>query len=127
MSFTDIVFAFAGLFGLFFALAVGVLSLTWLERKTLARIQQRAGPSVVGPHGLLQPFADAMKLVTKEDIIPAFCVMAYDEFECQPMVGGDGNQRPNVWDEPADKTFTYKGHESARYLAGALLLSLIHI
>jgi len=72
LSFTDIVFAFAGLFGLFFALAVGVLSLTWLERKTLARIQQRAGPSVVGPHGLLQPFADAMKLVTKEDIIPAY-------------------------------------------------------
>ena len=57
----------------------------------------------------------------KEDIIPAFCVMAYDEFECQPMVGRDGSQRPNVWDEPADKTFTYKGHESARYLAGALL------
>jgi NADH:ubiquinone oxidoreductase subunit H len=54
LSFTDILFAFTGLFGLFSALAVGVLSLTWLERKTLARIQQRAGPSVVGPHGLLQ-------------------------------------------------------------------------
>ena len=72
MSFTDILFAFTGLFGLFSALAVGVLSLTWLERKTLARIQQRAGPSVVGPHGLLQPVADAMKLATKEDIIPAY-------------------------------------------------------
>ncbi len=72
MSFTDILFAFAGLFGLFSALLVGVLSLTWLERKTLARIQQRAGPSVVGPHGLLQPVADAMKLATKEDIIPAY-------------------------------------------------------
>jgi len=58
--------------GLFTALAVGVLSLTWLERKTLARIQQRAGPSVVGPHGLLQPVADAIKLMTKEDIIPAY-------------------------------------------------------
>jgi NADH-quinone oxidoreductase subunit H len=72
LSFTEIVFAFAGLFGLFTALAVGVLSLTWMERKTLARIQQRAGPSLVGPHGLLQPVADAMKLATKEDIIPAF-------------------------------------------------------
>jgi NADH-quinone oxidoreductase subunit H len=72
LSFTDFAFAFAGLFGLFSALAVGVLSLTWLERKTLARIQQRAGPSVVGPHGLLQPVADAMKLATKEDIIPAY-------------------------------------------------------
>ena len=72
MSFTEVVFTFAGLFGLFSALAVGVLSLTWMERKTLARIQQRAGPSLVGPHGLLQPVADAMKLATKEDIIPAF-------------------------------------------------------
>ncbi|MDP6272725.1 MAG: NADH-quinone oxidoreductase subunit H, partial [Dehalococcoidia bacterium] len=53
--------------GLFTALAVGVLSLTWLERKTLARIQQRAGPSVVGPHGLLQPVADAIKLMTGAD------------------------------------------------------------
>ncbi|MEE3245869.1 MAG: extradiol ring-cleavage dioxygenase, partial [Chloroflexota bacterium] len=57
----------------------------------------------------------------KEDIIPAFCVMAYEEFECQPMSGSDGSQRPNVWDEPADKIFRYKGHESARYLACALL------
>jgi len=72
LSFTEVVFTFAGLFGLFSALAVGVLSLTWMERKTLARIQQRAGPSLVGPHGLLQPVADAMKLATKEDIIPAF-------------------------------------------------------
>ena len=39
----------------------------------------------------------------KEDIIPAFCILAYDSFECQPMVGRDGGQRPNVWDEPADK------------------------
>ena len=57
----------------------------------------------------------------KEDIIPAFCVMAYEEFECQPMAGTDGSQRPNVWNEPANKIFRYKGHESARYLASALI------
>jgi NADH-quinone oxidoreductase subunit H len=63
--------ATAGLFGLFAFLATVVLSLTWFERKTLARIQMRAGPSRVGPHGLLQPLADVIKLVLKEDIQPA--------------------------------------------------------
>jgi NADH-quinone oxidoreductase subunit H len=59
------------LVGLFIGLMVVVLFLTWMERKLLARIQQRAGPSLVGPNGLLQPLADAVKLLTKEDMRPA--------------------------------------------------------
>jgi len=43
---------------------------TWLERKLLARLQHRIGPNVTGPFGLLQPFADAIKLAFKEDIVP---------------------------------------------------------
>src|SRR5262245_59514554 len=44
--------------------------LQWVERKVIARIQSRLGPSRVGPHGLLQPLAVVIKLVTKEDLLP---------------------------------------------------------
>ena len=59
-----------GLFIMFTALSVVVLSLVWLERKALGRLQRRLGPTRTGPMGLLQPVADAVKLILKEDIIP---------------------------------------------------------
>ena len=57
---------------MFTALAIVVLSLTWLERKILGRLQRRLGPTRTGPMGLLQPVADALKLVLKEDLIPSW-------------------------------------------------------
>lgn len=46
------------------------IALTWVERKGAARFQDRIGPNRVGPVGIFQPFADALKMLTKEDTTP---------------------------------------------------------
>jgi NADH-quinone oxidoreductase subunit H len=51
-------------------LLIGVAYLTYAERKVLAAMQMRKGPNVVGPFGLFQPFADALKMLMKETILP---------------------------------------------------------
>jgi NADH-quinone oxidoreductase subunit H len=51
-------------------LLIGVAYLTYFERKVMAAIQLRKGPNVVGPFGLWQPFADAIKMMFKETIFP---------------------------------------------------------
>ena len=53
------------------ALLTGFAYLTWYERRALARIQVRVGPNRAGPFGLLQPIADAVKLIFKEELTPA--------------------------------------------------------
>jgi len=61
----------AGIVALLVPLMLGVAYLTYVERKVIAAMQMRKGPNVVGPFGLLQPIADALKLMTKETIIPS--------------------------------------------------------
>ena len=62
--------AFIGGFAILNFIGLVLLILVWLERRILARIQVRRGPNRVGPYGLLQPLADAIKLIQKETIIP---------------------------------------------------------
>ena len=71
ISLGDFIWLVIALFIMFSALSGVVLSLTWLERKVLGRLQLRLGPTRTGPMGLMQPIADALKLILKEDIIPA--------------------------------------------------------
>src|ERR1041385_9114122 len=72
LSFLDqaLVAHFVLIFVVFNCLVLSAAFMVWMERKVCAYIQDREGPNRVGPAGLLQPFADVIKLLFKEDLRP---------------------------------------------------------
>lgn len=68
---TEFVVALVKVLLLLVVAIVPVIVFTWAERKVLARTQDRFGPNVAGPFGLIVAFADAIKILTKEDVTPA--------------------------------------------------------
>jgi NADH-quinone oxidoreductase subunit H len=69
-GFIDFVIVLLGVMILALAVTVLDIFLVWVERKVVGRFQDRLGPNRLGPFGLIQPFADVIKLLIKEDIIP---------------------------------------------------------
>jgi len=68
--FAHVLVVFIGIFVLLAVLMVIDIVLVWIERKVVSRFQDRIGPNRVGPFGLIQPFADIIKLMIKEDTTP---------------------------------------------------------
>lgn len=66
----NVILAVLGVFAVSMTVLLVDIFLVWMERKTVARLQDRVGPNRLGPFGLIQPFADVIKLLIKEDLIP---------------------------------------------------------
>ena len=70
-GFVDLVWIVVQIFAVIVPLLIAVAYLTLAERRVIGLMQLRRGPNVVGPFGLFQPFADALKLLSKETILPS--------------------------------------------------------
>jgi NADH-quinone oxidoreductase subunit H len=71
VDFGDVLLTLGKVVVAFALLMVSVMLMVWFERKVIGRLQNRIGPNVAGPFGLLQTLADGIKLFFKEDLIPS--------------------------------------------------------
>jgi NADH-quinone oxidoreductase subunit H len=99
--------------------------LVWVERKVVARLQDRLGPNRLGPFGLIQPIADVIKLLIKEDITPQGAdkfifnlapIMALATVSaavgCHPIRPGD------LWHRPGRRSAVYCSSRSLGSIRG---------
>ena len=71
LTLIDILLGILKIFSFVMPVLISVALLVYLERKVLGAVQLRRGPNVVGPFGILQSFADVIKLITKENLLPS--------------------------------------------------------
>ena len=98
-----------------FILLTGVAYTTWLERKIVGRIQNRWGPTRVGPFGLLQPLADGVKFILKEDMVPDNVHKGL--YILAPMLAL-AMSLISIAVIPFGNTITVAGHETALQITG---------
>ena len=98
-----------------FIMLTGVAYTTWLERKLIGRIQNRWGPTRVGPFGLLQPLADGVKFILKEDLLPDYVHKGL--FILAPMLALVMSLI-SIAVIPFGETITIAGHTTALQISG---------
>ena len=98
-----------------FIMLTGVAYTTWLERKVIGRIQNRWGPTRVGPFGLLQPLADGIKFILKEDLLPDYVHKGL--FILAPMLALVMSLI-SIAVIPFGETITIAGHTTALQISG---------